>query len=158
MNRKYSLLLSLLAMHKRPLLRNHRGLWSNDLMIQIPRTVWIRKTKHAVSGVGQRSDNAASSRFKHQCQVYKQNALSLSLNFQPRLTQCVQVGIAVVEVIAQVHVRLSRVLLLILPRHRVTMAEDEVDLVAFTTFIWSKHDGVRSGIVELALTWNQREE
>lgn len=86
----------------------------------------------------------------------KMQCVSLSFSLSPKLTQCVKVGLLIVEVIAQVHVRLASMLLLKLPCDWVTVAEDEVDLAAGATFIWPKHDGIRRAVIKLALACNKR--
>lgn len=68
-----------------------------------------------------------------------------------RLTQCVQVSLLVGKVCPQVGVGFLSVFLFVLSGFVVFVPEDEVQLVVFSTFVGSKHDGVRSFIHKLVL-------
>lgn len=73
-------------------------------------------------------------------------------------TQCVQVGLLVRVVCAEVWIRLFGVFFLVLARFGVLVTEDEVELVVLATLIRSEHDGVRGLIHKLVLDEGGRED
>lgn len=67
------------------------------------------------------------------------------------LTQSVQVSLFVCEVGPQVSVWFLGMLLFVFAGFGIFVPEDEVQLIIFSTFVWSKHDSVRSLIHKLIL-------
>lgn len=67
------------------------------------------------------------------------------------LTQSVKMWTLVSEIVAEIYLRLSSVLLLIRPCDWITMTKDEMYFVCAATLIWTEHNGVRRGVTELAL-------
>lgn len=68
------------------------------------------------------------------------------------LTQCVQVCLLVSVVSPQVSIGFLGMFLFVLSSFRVFVSEDEVQFVILSTFVRSKHDGVRSFIYKLVLS------
>lgn len=71
------------------------------------------------------------------------------------LTESVEMRVMVSEIVTQVSLRLPGMFLLIHPCQWVTVAEDEMNFVYTSTFVWTKHNGVWCGIIKLTLKEQQ---
>lgn len=67
------------------------------------------------------------------------------------LTESVKMRVAVSEIVTQVSLRLSGMFLLIRSCQWVPVAEDEMNVICTSAFVWAKHNGVWCGIIKLTL-------